>query len=351
MPSLLQTDIKHMQGNFMEQQKDFIPPFHISTEDFPEKDRLAIWAEEFCRTVLKIEFEPIPGSRFFQAATLRKLPGLSMAAGETGGSRMSRTARQVAEGEGGLILIINQEGPAHFLQSGQEVTLASGQAVLLSNEHAGSTILPSVNRGIMMAVPSEALAGRQVSPPASLMPLIPQSTEALRLLTGYLSLFDAASTQPDPVSGLLGRAFVNHVYDLLALALEPARDTWERAKGGLRAARLHAIKTDILAQLAQSDLSVNAVAARQGVSPRYVQRLFEEEGTSFTAFVLDARLARAHRMLTDPGFTGHTIAAIAYEAGFPDLSNFNRFFRRRYSMTPSGVKAAAAKRNGGISES
>ena len=48
------------------------------------------------------------------------------------------------------------------------------------------------------------------------------------------------------------------------------------------------------------DLSVAALAARHGCTPRFVQRLFEAEGTTFTEYVLAERLARAHRMLMDP---------------------------------------------------
>jgi AraC-like DNA-binding protein len=46
-------------------------------------------------------------------------------------------------------------------------------------------------------------------------------------------------------------------------------------------------------------------------------------------------------LLTDPRYTGSTISAIVYKAGFGDLSTFNREFRRHYGMTPSEVRAAS----------
>jgi AraC-like DNA-binding protein len=48
-------------------------------------------------------------------------------------------------------------------------------------------------------------------------------------------------------------------------------------------------------------------------------------------------------MLADPGFAAWTIGAIAYEAGFGDLSHFNRSFRRRYGASPSDVRNEAAR--------
>lgn len=59
--------------------------------------------------------------------------------------------------------------------------------------------------------------------------------------------------------------------------------------------------------------------------------------------MMTQRLARAHRMLGDPRHARRSITAIAYEAGFNDLSYFNRAFRRRYDATPSDVWAAACK--------
>ena len=88
------------------------------------------------------------------------------------------------------------------------------------------------------------------------------------------------------------------------------------------------------------------VAARQGIAPA-ILKLFDLEGTTFTEFDVSERLSRARRMLADPRFAGQTIASIAYDAGFADLSNFNRGFRQRYGVTPSDVKAAAQRDGGG----
>jgi AraC-like DNA-binding protein len=140
----------------------------------------------------------------------------------------------------------------------------------------------------------------------------------------------------------LQHLFVRHVYDLMALTFGATADATETAQcRGLRAARLKAIKADIRSHLGARDLSLNAVAKRQGISPIYIRKLFDGESTSFTRFVLEERLARAHRLLRDPRFADRTAGALALEAGFGDLSYFNRAFRRRYGAAPSDVRAAA----------
>ena len=109
-------------------------------------------------------------------------------------------------------------------------------------------------------------------------------------------------------------------------------------------AAMSAMKVDITEKLASPNLSVEEVAKRQGVSSRYVQMLFEQEGTTFSQYVISQRLLRAHRMLTDPRFADRSITSLAFDAGFGDLSYFNRVFRRCYGGTPSEIRAAAVRR-------
>ena len=132
------------------------------------------------------------------------------------------------------------------------------------------------------------------------------------------------------------RLAVTHIHELISLATVSAtRDSLAIAEGrGIRAARLRAIMTDISANLSDCDLTAAAVARRQRVTPRYVHKLFESEGLSFSAFVLEQRLSRAHRILSEPRLSDRTIGSVAFDVGFGDLSYFNRVFRRRDSCDP-----------------
>ena len=106
----------------------------------------------------------------------------------------------------------------------------------------------------------------------------------------------------------------------------------------MRAARLKLAKAFIVSHCERRDLSVNGVAASLNVTPRYVQRLFEADGTTFSEFLTGQRLARAHRLLCEPSSSPTAISTIAYDVGFGDLSYFNRRFRRQYGLTPREVR-------------
>jgi AraC-like DNA-binding protein len=114
------------------------------------------------------------------------------------------------------------------------------------------------------------------------------------------------------------------------------RDTIAAAQA--RGVRLLAIKADIVRNLADPDLTASAVAARHGVTPRYVHKLFESEGVTFSEWVLGRRLATAHPLLIDWRFGTRSITSVALGVGFSDLSYFNRTFRRQYHATPTEVR-------------
>jgi AraC-like DNA-binding protein len=195
---------------------------------------------------------------------------------------------------------------------------------------------------VSLGLSRPALRALVADPEALLITPIPERNHALRLLTNYMSALEGADLLLNPnATPDVANTLATHVLDLVALAIGATRDGVELAKGrGLRAARLYAIKVDIRNNLHHADLSVAIIAARHGVTPRYVQMLFAAEDVTFSEYVLGQRLARVRRMLEEPRFAGRTISAIAYEVGFGDLSHFNRAFRRHFGMTPSDVRAA-----------
>lgn len=135
----------------------------------------------------------------------------------------------------------------------------------------------------------------------------------------------------------LGRLSATHVYDLIALAIRATEEGRKIAnQRGLGAARLQAIKADLVQNVT---LHLDELATRHGISPRYVQMLFEEVGTTYSDFTLERRLDAARRILTSPRYAVWSVTAIAFEVGFGDLSHFNRRFKRRYLMTPSDMRS------------
>jgi AraC-like DNA-binding protein len=162
---------------------------------------------------------------------------------------------------------------------------------------------------------------------------------ALRLLDGYLrslaSLEEPPSAELAPIIGV-------HLLDLAAATLGPTTEASEiLAKRSVKAARLRAILAEIARHFSDPDFELDTVARALGLSRRYVQQLLAETRKSFTEHLVERRLEHSFAMLTDRRYLHLAIIDIAFEAGFGDVSHFNRVFRRRFGETPSSVRAAA----------
>jgi AraC-like DNA-binding protein len=310
----------------------------FSLEGVPEQDRLPVFREAFGRTVLRYDLEPLSDVPFDVDLKFRALPGVMMMSGWGYGSRNQRTREMLAlDATDDVGLVVNLRGPLRVTHGQQELVLGDGEAILASMGETCSYTHRPPGDIIALRVPRKVLAPLVSGVDDRYWQRIPSDVPALKLLTDYVRLAQDGDRVATPE---LQHLVAGHLQDLLALVVGATRDATTMAEGrGLRAARLHTIKQDIARHIHQPDLSVNTLAARHGCTPRFVQRLFEAEGTTFTDFVLSQRLARAYRLLSDPRRGTDKISSIALDAGFADLSYFNRAFRQHYGDTPSGVRA------------
>jgi AraC-like DNA-binding protein len=317
------------------------PTLRFSTDDLPEKDRVAMWREYYAHTVLRADIEPAEDTLFQATMTSRRLPGLQLLWANFSANRLARTREFVADGEEDLALLVNCTGALALAAAGREVVLRERDAVLVRSDDVGKSVRFVSGRSFSLRIPHSLLSPLVADIDAAVMRHITRKTEALRLLTGY------AGTLPDG-NGLaapgLAPLVVSHIHDLVALTLGATRDAAGAALvRGVRAARLSAAKTYIMQNSARRDLSVSTVAAHLGVSPRALQMMFEVDGTTFSAFLLNQRLTRAHRLLCAPQSSRHAVSTIAYDVGFGDLSYFNRCFRKFYGLTPRDLREAAVQ--------
>ena len=87
---------------------------------------------------------------------------------------------------------------------------------------------------------------------------------------------------------------------------------------------------------------VDALAARLGIGPRHLARLFHQHaGTSPLAVARTSRIQKAKRLLDT---TALPITEIAFTAGFASIRRFNAVFRETYGLAPSRVRKRVRKR-------
>jgi AraC-like DNA-binding protein len=313
----------------------------FSTDDLPEKDRVAIWREQYGHTAFQIDVEPAKGTPFRASITSRSLPGLSLWWGSLSAACLARTRELAGDGNDDLLLFMNYTGSVAAVAGDREVVLRERDAVLIRSDDVGKYDRFAPGRSLTLRMPRPVLSRLVTDVDDAAMRHISRKNGALRLLMSYAGTLTVENRLAEPA---LVDLAVSHVHDLVALTLGATRDTAGAAQDrGVTAARLAAAKTFITRNSSRRELSVGAVAAYLGVSPRYVQRLFETDGTTFSEFLLDQRLTRAHRMLSAPQSRRRPVSVIAFQVGFGDLSYFNRCFRRFYGFTPRDIRQAAAR--------
>jgi AraC-like DNA-binding protein len=307
---------------------------HFTTDAFGPGEKVAAWHEVYGRTIARIDVESPADREFMIKADLRELPGLGLALMTSTELRFHKTRSLIDNDD--FVLTIIDSGQSTGSQLGRDARLEAGDAVLSANAEVGTGL--SFGRRVLLRVPTKAIARAVPDLGARVLRRIPRETEGLRLLRGYLHSVQGL----DLATGELQRLVVTHIYDLVALTLGATGAAEER---GVRVARLRGIKEDVAKNLAEGEISETAIAARHRVSPRYLRKLFESEGVTFTEFVLDQRLALAHRLLSDPRHTSEKIASVAFAAGFGDLSYFYRAFRRRYDLLPTDLRAQGRRQH------
>ena len=167
---------------------------------------------------------------------------------------------------------------------------------------------------------------------------------AVKLLAKYLDGLqegDALGNERE------ARIFGEHLLDLISMAIGAEGDARQLAeRRGIRAARHAAVLREIERNIADNTLNAASVAAMLGVTPRYVHFLLEESGRTFSEHVLVRRLKMVEAQLSDIEKGNLKISVIARDAGFTDMSYFNRCFRSHFGDTPSGYRKQRAGESG-----
>lgn len=108
------------------------------------------------------------------------------------------------------------------------------------------------------------------------------------------------------------------------------------------------IRNFIQRDLGNTDLGVDLITERFGLSRATLYRLFEADGGVIN-YIRDRRLMGAMRLLTRAdGSSRPRVSAVAYAMGFSDEKTFSRAFKRRFGFLPREASSddIAAARTG-----
>jgi AraC-like DNA-binding protein len=234
-------------------------------------------------------------------------------------------------------LLIQLEGVCGIEQNDQKRLLAPGDCMLVDSArpsclHYNSSLSNhlSVHVPRHVALPSRLDAGLLNRP----LPAQDHMATVLRALVARMLRTPVSSSRSVDLRSLFLKA-TGH-----AFARDEAHTTCEPScRSSERVERARAL---VDRHLTDPGLTPRRVASRLGVSLRTLQEDFNSTGGTVGDYIRTRRLRLAHDRLS--ALHGHarrgTIAEVALESGFNDISYFNRCFRKAFDCSPSDAMSS-----------
>lgn len=311
-----------------------------STESVPVRMRTACWREAVSMVLpsLAVDYlteEPLRAqleSRSFADAQVTRFIDNTPAA-----CHVVHTPSRLGWPEA-YLLVLQYAGNGCYRHAGRQVTLDSGDMVLLDMSQRFDLTFSNVHHELVWMLPRETLAPLLVKPE--------QVTAGISgryglgaLLAGSMRMIAGEAGRLDTVSQ---RSLRLHLCNLAALTLGATLAVEEARWKTYRMERRHQILTYIEVHLRENDLTAERVARDLKMSRRWLHELFSDDGTTFATWVVRRRIEECRRLLEDPRQDHISISAIAFRHGFNDLSTFYRQFRAHCGARPRDVRRSHA---------
>jgi AraC-like DNA-binding protein len=311
-------------------------PYRVPTFTYagpPQGPAYEAWREEFCRRFCQLDAETATAERIECTVEISQVGPLSFGTAHGSSGSFVRTRSLISDGHDDLVLLTAIKGDALAVQRGRSIELRPLEMCITSLDHIGESRLSEGGRYTALRMPRRDLMALSKNIEDKLARPLQGSVGLRNIVSEYYAL--CAGTAP-ALDLTIQHVMARQMMELVALLVETGGDAPSQASGNsFGAARLQLIQTQMLENLHDRGLTIASVALRACLSSRQVQRLFEQTGSTFSGFLLEQRLLLAHRRLSAVGTRLEKISSIALDAGFSDLSYFNRSFKKRFGVTPS----------------
>jgi AraC-like DNA-binding protein len=312
-------------------------PITISTERFPVERREALWRELVTDTRLRVDWTVPDQMPLVASITPLLLAGdIEVAEMAMGPFIATNTLPHAAQKDHRFSLHIMTGGHSVTTErNGREYHMKKTMGVFLDEgkfyRHSTRNV---TTRSFIIMLPKARLLEAVPNLPSVMDTQLDLTSEPFRVLQEYVQLCANGMRVSEP---LLKRLNGDYVMDLVALTFGGRTDAHEQARlRGLPATRTALILSEIERNLGDPKLSGKTVAARVGITERYLQQLMEEQGETFSHYVLRHRLEKAANLLRANPLL--RIAEVAFLCGFNDLSYFNRSFKKRFGENPRAYR-------------
>ena len=227
------------------------------------------------------------------------------------------------------LVSLQRSGVGRMQQAHQSCELQAGDIGIVDGARPFSVSFPQTVDRAVAVIPSAMLQSRApwlLDRPIGRMKRDPELHPMLRMTIERL-------TSPTCQSTGEAELLADNLCNLVALL--SAHKGSEVNAAQERLSEIERMLAFIRRNLSNPNLSPQTLAKYLNVSVRTVHNRFESVETSFGRALIEMRLDKAQRALTDPRQAIYSVTQIAFGAGFNDLSHFTKSFRAKFGMPPT----------------
>ena len=239
--------------------------------------------------------------------------------------------------KGTVLVLAILDGTAQVLDAEQTVKLRSGDIMLLDPSQSWRLALQTRFRIMLIKLESSSFLLRLVRTGRQ---------EANRISTKQgigalcLNMLKSLTEQLPHVDNNELPALEVTLAELLVACLSHKQSTANEDATDVQLAHLRRVCRTVDSRLDDPDLRIEQIAAQEGLSTRYLQKLFKNSGTTFSEYLKSRRIQHCCVDLANPALAQFSIAQLCYRWGFNDAANFSRTFSQFIGMSPKSYRAA-----------
>jgi len=247
---------------------------------------------------------------------------------------VTRTPRMIRAADSGYLKVgVQTHGTCILTQDGREAMLTPGDIAVYDTTRPYELQFTHDYQNLVLMLPRQLLSTR----PHTLTDVTARRISGHTGMGTVLSPFLTSLARESLVGDLQPSMEVcDAVIDLVsATCRSAAADSEDTVPHVAQQALLLRVQAFIEERLGDPCLDPATVAAAHHMSVRYLQKLFQAEGTTVTAWIRRRRLERCLRDLRDERLRAIPACAIGARVGYADPANFARAFRREFGSPPS----------------
>jgi AraC-like DNA-binding protein len=306
----------------------------IDTSQAPAPHHAQFWTERICASYHPMQMTHVREAEFPARMWGRRLADIRIYRVLADVHTMSRTQRDIAAGDPeSMHLNVLLRGGLKVAQQDRAVDLRPHDMLVYDTSRTAVFRAERPFDLLTVQIPKTLLGATANTLARHTAVRIPGDRGFPRLASRFVveaayGVFDGSIAEDDA-------GVQRHILDLVQrLYLDLKGDDHRRQRPRSTAELLLTAQAQIEARLSDPTLSPAEIARACFISPRYLQKLFAEEGLSVSEVIRRERLARCREDLADPRMTDRPIKAIASRWGFPDQAHFSRVFRDRFGCSP-----------------